>query len=311
MSKKTEALLQQILEKLDEIVKNQHVMYELTKEVHGTRKAIDKETKDQTGKIKSLLSNIDNDIWTDILKKRKIAYYKKIRNDGIKSIYEKYLKEEPPYIPRKFKESSIPGETEAQTARMKKLEIVKLELEIERLEEEKVKNDSIITNSECEIKKLISKDEDPENRQKLTEIWFSEIKNEESISNGIWERKAKFFSQEKEANNKTSNDSEQNTRKEKFHSNYRKNVTNGPHYYKRRNHYHRYEADRYDHEYGQNYENDSQYYNYNYYNKNNLHTNTTNYTTGKQWTPHRNDNQWSYVDNNSNFRRTFRNRRMQ
>ena len=130
MSKKQETLLQQILEKLNDIADNQKNIINIIKE--KKIKVLDAECLDNTRVSLKNLVNITE--WNSIIKKRKLAYYKKIRNEGIKE-YEKNVKESPPKISRKLKENSYPGQSENQTERMKKLEITKLELEIERLED--------------------------------------------------------------------------------------------------------------------------------------------------------------------------------
>ena len=81
------------------------------------------------------------------------------------------------------------------------MEITKLELEVERLEEEVIKHESIISNSECEIKKLINTYDDPVERQRLIEKWTSEINIEEKKSNEIWGKKKIFFEKNQEFDN--------------------------------------------------------------------------------------------------------------
>ena len=213
-----EVLLQQILDKLNEIAENQKTFISTVRENknHGFTSVMSEEISNPPGGI-----YIKD--WNTILKKRKMAYYKKIRNEGIKTEYENNLKEDPPRIPRKFKESSFPGQSDSQTERMKKLEITKLELEIERLEEEKIKNESIISNAECEIKQLISKYNDPEQRQKLNEKWFSEIKQEEKISNEIWKKNATFFN----TNTETSEQQERGPQKIHNTNKFRRNSSYG------------------------------------------------------------------------------------
>ena len=49
---------------------------------------------------------------------------------------QSYLKNDPPFIPKKFREGQIPGETEQQRKRKQRMETFKLTLEIEKLQEE-------------------------------------------------------------------------------------------------------------------------------------------------------------------------------
>ena len=60
---------------------------------------------------------------------------------------QSYLKNDPPFIPKKFRERQIPGETEEQ----RKLESFKLPLEIEKLDEESSKHQATIHESEKQI----------------------------------------------------------------------------------------------------------------------------------------------------------------
>lgn len=124
---------------------------------------------------------------------RKLAFYNKIRSKGISEIYGNFLKQSPPFIPRKFRESRIPGESDQQRKRMEHLEITKLKMEIERLEEEYNKHQSTVEEIESEIRETISKSNDAVERQHKKEIWVRETNKEEGISNQIWDRKKKFF----------------------------------------------------------------------------------------------------------------------
>ena len=113
-------------------------------------------------------------------------------------IYEGNLKSDPPKIPKKFQVKGYVGISETQIKRNKKLELTKLELEIERLNEKTVKQDSILTNAECNTKKLIQQHEDPIERQKLIEKWKSDVTKEEKKSNDLWEKKKLFFQNDNE-----------------------------------------------------------------------------------------------------------------
>jgi septum formation inhibitor MinC len=124
---------------------------------------------------------------------RKIAYYKNIRSEGIATIYREFLNQEPPFIPMKFREGKIPGESEQQGQRMRKLETTRLTMEVERLEEESSKHQLILENSEKEVNKLADESKDPIERQKIKEVWTAEIHKEEVKSREIWTKQETFF----------------------------------------------------------------------------------------------------------------------
>ena len=129
----------------------------------------------------------------DAMNQRKHAYYKNIRSAGIATIYRGFLQSEPPFIPRKFREGHIPGESESHKLRIAVLEKTKLNLECERLEEEASKNSSILKNMEQNASKIISEIACPKKSQELKEMWIKRISEEEKISNDIWETKKTFF----------------------------------------------------------------------------------------------------------------------
>lgn len=127
------------------------------------------------------------------LTSRKLAYYNKIRSEGIATIYKRFLEQKPPFIPNKFRESSNDNESERHRERMKKLEIQKITFEIEHLEEIGEKHRDTLENSELEMKQHIGEQEDPIQRQALKEQWYALIKSEEEKSEAIWEKKKEFF----------------------------------------------------------------------------------------------------------------------
>ena len=124
---------------------------------------------------------------------RKLAYYNQLRSGGIASIYKSFLEQHPPFIPNKFREGKIPGETEARRDRMNKIEVMKVTIEIEGLEEEFSKHQSTIEETEREVEEIIGKYDDPEYRQELKEHWITNVKMEEDISEKIWKKKEIFF----------------------------------------------------------------------------------------------------------------------
>ena len=124
---------------------------------------------------------------------RKLAYYNQIRSEGIAKIYKSFIEQDPPFIPRKFREGQIPGQSHEQRVRKEKLENFKMTLEIERLEEECSKQQEILDEAERKIEQIIGQHDDPSERQKFKEMWINIIKREEEKSNTIWIKRRQFF----------------------------------------------------------------------------------------------------------------------
>lgn len=146
-------------------------------------------------KTKTTLCNLPTTMeqMDSIVSTRKLAYYNKMRSQGIADIYKGFLQKDPPFIPKKFREGKIPGESSSQMERMKKLEIMKVNLDIERLEEEASKHQEGLLMAEEEIKALITQYNDPVERQKLKEKWTIDVNREEKVSDEVWEKKKIFF----------------------------------------------------------------------------------------------------------------------
>ena len=124
---------------------------------------------------------------------RKHAYYKQIQSKGISTIYKSFIERDIPFIPKKFREGHIPGESAAQTERIRKLEKTKVSLECERLDEEAEKNEQKIKKIEQEVAEKIQSYKSPEYRQELKKKWISTTSREETKSEEIWETKKTFF----------------------------------------------------------------------------------------------------------------------
>ena len=86
---------------------------------------------------------------------------------GIAPTYQSSLKKDPTFIPKKFRERQIPGETEEQ----RKLESFKLPLEIEKLDEESSKHQATIHESEKQIDEWIGKYDDHKKRLQFVSLF--------------------------------------------------------------------------------------------------------------------------------------------
>ena len=165
--------------------------------------------------------------------KRKLAYYKQLRSNDIATVYRGFLEQSPPFIPRKFREGQVPGESDKQKERMRKLEKTKLIKECERLEEESSKQEHELMEIQKEVTKIVSRENCPEMRQKIKELWFKKIQEEEKVSQSIWEKKKTFFenmkSLEQNENNSVNHKSKQyhnNSRSRNQHKRINKFIPN-------------------------------------------------------------------------------------
>ena len=131
--------------------------------------------------------------WTSIKNMRKSAYFNSRRCSEIAVIYEKFLGQDNIFIPKKFRQQPIAGESDTQRQRRINVAITKMEAEVDNLKETACKNESIMSKCEEDIKALISKQSSDDVRQKLTELWLEEIRTEENTSNVIWEKKKRWF----------------------------------------------------------------------------------------------------------------------
>ena len=139
------------------------------------------------------ISASDSTIWNQQLTIRKHAYYNMIRSNGISDIYKEGLNQPDPTIPAKFREKRFPGQSEAHKARQKKLEVVKVQVEIDRLQEQAEKQEAIIGDTESRIGDLISNYEDHDFRDELIKCWVVDINREQDLSKSIWEKRKPFF----------------------------------------------------------------------------------------------------------------------
>lgn len=131
--------------------------------------------------------------WSRCLNARKIAYYNKIRSTGLAEIYTSFLEREPAFIPRKLREKTIPGQSEEQTKLKMELSKKKLGIEISRLQEQVVKQESIITEKERLLETFIMKNTNVHIQQTLKELWLKATMAEEHKSNNIWSNHKKWF----------------------------------------------------------------------------------------------------------------------
>ena len=144
--------------------------------------------------------------WFKCLNTRKIAYYNKIRYEGLIQIYSSFLNRETPFIPRKFLEKPVPDESEEQKRMKFELAKDKMLIEIARMKDQIVKQDSIISEQGRMVGEISNRSDEVTTRQCLKEIWYKETQREEEKSNNIWSRKKTWFEKLPEQGENSNND---------------------------------------------------------------------------------------------------------
>ena len=131
--------------------------------------------------------------WCRIVNQRKLAFYEMIKAKHLSDIYKDLIEREDQYIPRKFRETEIQGESQEQKERKKQIAVERVKKEIARLQEVSTKKVSILDKCETDIKFVIQLCPDPATRQKLIELYMEEIRKEQNISEGMWNKKEDWY----------------------------------------------------------------------------------------------------------------------
>ena len=126
--------------------------------------------------------------------------------------------------------------------RIQSLEIKKVELSIDDLNEQIARNNSILYECETEIKKNISKIDDSQMRQGLTELWFKTIDNEQKnlMTCGRKKKSSSLLSQYNDIDDRPKHSQQQNLYHQTHHraASYKPNSTK-PNYDDFHYHHHR------------------------------------------------------------------------
>ena len=133
--------------------------------------------------------------WRNILTKRKIEYWKYLRNSKLANIYNQWLEGEPITIPKKFQPKPVRGESEFQKELKVKLATDQMKCEIELLKvhakNHKQQFDSIDQQVAHKIEEKF-----PSNQEAVTILvskWQSLCKTEEELSEDIWKKKEDWY----------------------------------------------------------------------------------------------------------------------
>ena len=147
--------------------------------------------------------------WRNILTKRKIEYWKYLRNSKHANIYNQWLEGDPITIPKKFQPKPVRGESEFQKELKVKLATDQMKCEIELLKVHaknyKQQFDSIDQQIAHKIEEKF-----PSNQEAVTILvskWQSLCKTEEELSEDIWKKKEDWY-QKQEIDSNPTNDYE-------------------------------------------------------------------------------------------------------
>ena len=143
--------------------------------------------------------------WRNILTKRKIEYWKYLRNSKLANIYNQWLEGEPITIPKKFQPKPVRGESEFQKELKVKLATDQMKCEIELLKvhakNHKQQFDSIDQQVAHKIEEKF-----PSNQEAVTILvskWQSLCKTEEELSEDIWKKKEDWYKKQEIDSNLT------------------------------------------------------------------------------------------------------------
>ncbi len=124
-------------------------------------------------------------LWKRLRNSRKMALYHMLVAKDTAEIYQELL-DAGNYMPLKFREKEVEGESENMKRQNELIEQYRLKKEVSALLEKGAKEESIVTKCDKDISDLIATESDIEIRAKLNEIWLDEVAYEEEKSRIIW-----------------------------------------------------------------------------------------------------------------------------
>ena len=147
--------------------------------------------------------------WRNILTKRKIEYWKYLRNSNLANIYNQWLEGDPITIPKKFQPKPVRGESEFQKELKVKLATDQMKCEIELLKVHAKNHKQQFDSIDQQIAHKIE-EKFPSNQEAVTILvskWQSLCKTEEELSEDIWKKKEDWY-QKQEIDSNPTNDYE-------------------------------------------------------------------------------------------------------
>ena len=161
----------------------------------GGRKQCDSETTSSKQIDITVTRLIDGQkkMWTDLLNRRKTSYYNQLKNAEKAEVYEQYLTREPPFIPKICREKDVAGQTSEEWLELKK----KRELDNTRHNIDKMKtfakHHEKSTKELDDLIKLKFENQSEEIKEKVFQVWHSEVVVEENVSKDLWKKNKKFL----------------------------------------------------------------------------------------------------------------------
>lgn len=169
--------------------------------------------------------------WQQKLNHRKQMYWNHIKNQGLYELYEKWLNQSPPHIPRKYLPKHIQGEPENEEKIRYSLAIDEMKMNQELFASRATRFLSKTETADIEMKEFIqSKCTPPVLQDLIYNIWKDDCLREEAKSRLIWEKKCRWhedkrmeaiYAREKNDTTNTSN-SRRNSPNYRRINNYRK-----------------------------------------------------------------------------------------
>ena len=145
-------------------------------------------TTQQTDLSVTRLIDAHKKIWNDLLTKRKMAFFNELKNNGKATIYENYLAREPPFIPKICREKDVIGQTSQEWLQLKKdRELANTSHNIEKMKTFAKHHAKVVEEVDEEIKKKFE-NQNVEIRDKIAQIWQSEVAVEENVSRDLWKK---------------------------------------------------------------------------------------------------------------------------
>ena len=131
--------------------------------------------------------------WNRALHFRKTQYWQHIRNGRTATIFHSFRDAPNIIVPQKFQIKAFRGEPEKQTLKRQQQALNNFDIEIELLELRSENHLTKTLNTDENMMKKLSAASTGDTLVTLKDMWLTETKQQEEISNKIWEKKNKPF----------------------------------------------------------------------------------------------------------------------
>jgi len=132
-------------------------------------------------------------IWKKSLNERKQAFWNSMKFTKISAIYENWLKQSTPVLPRKLRPINIPGEHEEDRAIRKENAIQNMKSEIKIINNKAERLSTLFKKIDSEMGEIFANGSEDDVLQKLQEMWQEACIREEEKSVQIWRKKEMWY----------------------------------------------------------------------------------------------------------------------